>query len=717
MYLIKKKMPTSTKDTAPQNDLIGLEMSPVSSSTRTALPYTYDSISNTMASAKSEVLTKDSLNTSSSVKSDFSITNTPARGDIPAPSKSAFDSISLAPLKDDFAFPVKPASESLANTTLISDVSSLKPALNFANPSLKTDTFPTKGAFDSLTNAQPTFPAKVAAPMFAHTDLEIKIIAESQMDLNSRNSELNELMEQLKKLDPSFSELQQKRQNIENEYKQASEKRNQLTIELSQKKAMFDSTAASIRDLQVMLQRELQTVESLKNEKLQYERALEAAILEKESLLNQHKDCTAEIVLMKTTLKDLSDEANSFRPQVEQIKQELKKLQQVYEVNKKLLESSQEAHKVAQSDLKQEEERLEIEVKKAQQLRTQIDVQEEINRKERQKIAKLEGQKQIHVSKSQELLTKSQELKSVANTSDTFAPADFNPFAGGLGVAKKKESTGNLVKSDKIAPEKKNTEISSLRSDSFEYLNSDISIGSDFKAKSESSSPAKNTNARSMISEPGYQSKKSTNEVARESFDFLASAIPSNQSPQKINSDMLDLLSFDRPIQEQQPKQKPPSVIDFASFNPDAELARAFDAAKLKPTNEIPIIATNKDVKNIVLEVGPDSFTFDATFDHHQPAKSNQGIKSFDMHLNSQVDFPGFDFPTLSQPIKDTKDPFSPANGQFDDPFSAKPTHDKSQAAVKKAQTPTEDLAPEVKEIMSMGFSKEQSMNALELYF
>ena len=586
----------------------------------------------------------------------------------------------------------------------------------FLVPSLPEPTkVPTASLSPKLTDIFSGMSSFTPANLNANT-IEIKNIAERQADLNSRQEEVKNLVEQLQKLQPSVDELREKRDKVDEEFRKATEERNKLTLEISQKRATYESDLATLQDTYTLLQREGQTIQALRVELDQVNHVLKGLQTEKTSMLQKKTDNQSEVAVMKKSIQEITEEANMMRAEVEKIRAELKQQQQIVDVNEKLLNSSRDEYKSVKSSLQQEQERLEIEKRRAIQLQQQADVQSEINRREKEKVMQTEVLKKREIQRSQELLNtiedisveqpkpqdpvlRKEEAEKISSEGIVTVVLPNTPAPPAPSTQSKPVKVGESNTQTSVEPTKKfDTKGLSSELDDLMLSNQPKKMAT----SSKSGPPPVLGSPGSVTSEP----------MSAKSFGSL----PRNSAP--FDSPALD--AFDA-VEEMQ-----------KTFTTNPKLAAAKDASSIRSNGSSNILGKSK-------AFNADAFTFDSSFSSKPNAAPSPFSAAFGSPTVTNASTNGFNnaFSSASTGLKPTKtssaedlDAVFGTGGSVsgtktnnfnafdDDPFG---TGNFSGASSAPKAVGAGD-APEVKRIVEMGFSKgnyfnsEQAVNALEIH-
>lgn len=290
-----------------------------------------------------------------------------------------------------------------------------------------------------------TLPVNNSVKPHNFQSVEISGIAELSVDLNARKKEVEILQEQLQKLAPSYDDLCKKRQAVEKEFKDASEQRNKLTVELSQKRAMFESESATLAETMKRLEREKQTIEAAKTELEHYQHVYDAVMEEKTALFASRDSANSEVSEYKSKIAAIIEETSALKTSLVQIKADMQKKHRLADVNNSQLAQAQETYRQVKLEHDTKKEKLDVLQKKTQQFQQQISVQNEIIRKEKQKLAQLDDMIKREINRNQSL---EEELFELSKEADKVASD----------TARKEADSKLLIEDDKNFTNSKNRE-------------------------------------------------------------------------------------------------------------------------------------------------------------------------------------------------------------------------------------------------------------------
>lgn len=213
--------------------------------------------------------------------------------------------------------------------------------------------------------------------------IEINSISELQFDLNTRKEDVRALKEQLFKLNPSTEDLFEKRHTVEAELKLLTDSRIKLTIELSQKRAMYEAELATISEMQAMIPREKKTVDDVMIELERFQISHAELGSQKVNLSQLQSQANSQLSVVKKEISQVTEETNELRTSIEQIRAEHSKQKQLLNVNQTVLQQAQAIFNQTKAELEEEQGKLKLAVQKTAILQQQADVQNEITRKEK----------------------------------------------------------------------------------------------------------------------------------------------------------------------------------------------------------------------------------------------------------------------------------------------------------------------------------------------
>ncbi|KAJ3257702.1 hypothetical protein HK103_004329 [Boothiomyces macroporosus] len=577
-------------------------------------------------------------------------------------------------------------------------------------------------------------------------NLELKEIALREQTLSVRKQELEVFEAQLMDLKPSAEELKKKREAVEAEYKSVTEKRNAISVELSQLRATYEADLELVRDTQAIIYRESQTLQIAEAELNQYKEALKMVKAEMENLTKQKEKQQTDIAEYKKKISELTDEANMMRAEANKIAQEVKQQQTFVDVNMKLLESTQQDYKQVKYNLEQETHKLEQERKRVIQLEQQASVQEAIIVREREKIAQAEKERQSQLKKSEMLSNSMTNLalekeQISAMVSDIEFPNSPPPAIPSADTKPARPITS--VETEPLKPittgmEKKLDEGPKSASSLFSNTSKNVDKAEKVKRDSmdldsllESNKPKKSP-SNDLMKEQNSPTKSTKS--APEATPTLNSATVQTPKSLPAKSSMSDFDAAFPPTEKvsslKQSNMARGNSVD--SLDMAAEMAKAFQTKDLKPPVDGSIMSGSAGTVQRPNTRDFDSkFTFDTSFAPISPSKTgNTFFASNPPKESSFGDFneafgntpafpPASSVPAFPAPTPNLDDIFGappPANAKLDtgDPFgSVDFSNAFNQPPPQRTNSP--DI-PEVTQIIALGFSKEQALNALEIY-
>lgn len=589
-------------------------------------------------------------------------------------------------LPEPLSFPVEPPKTILTNANAIllptTDTLPQKPivALEQAAPGFK---FNPSSSFNMFRPAVPV------------GNIEYNMVAEMQVDLNAKKDEVKLLIEQLQKSHPSAAELKKKRESVEEEARQVSEKRNQLTIELSKSRATYEADAATYQDIQQRIQRENILLTAVQQELEQYQGAVKSLGQEKATLQKHLGNIEADMLTAKQKISQATEETNAIRTSVAHTKAEIQKQQQLLEVNDLLLQKAQEDFKIMKSELSHEEERLELARKRTQQLQMQADVQGEITRKEKQKVEDAELRQRMEHSKSKDLSNSIENLKLVEEKSkQVIVTLPNTPAPPVPSLSSKPESRPDLASfpDDEM-----------FTNPNAEIIKPQTTGKSDFD---------------DFFGEPVTNSNQPTSIATKNNIDDFFNA-KSLESTAKANS---------------QPTLAPRSETGDSQSSFDFRSELNFPKTKKDTKDTASLRSNTSAIFSKTKGFNDDAFTFDSSFSAPQkvdsPAIFTSPLAS-STHKDTSTAKPvvfSAAFAVDMTPPTATNLSKSPAKSGIDNAFGAIAGDNSISAgfgddpfgtadfgaAFKDAPAPAE--VPHVANMMQMGFTRDQSLSALEKF-
>lgn len=332
------------------------------------------------------------------------------------------------PLPIKIAAAVNLATESL-DTIDMSFLGSPRAAV--PSPSKQVGIFQYSAEVSSLTNNRLTNPRPILSepsPSFSsgqpsiYNALEVNNIVELQYDHKIKSDELHILRKQLEQIKPSFEEIQEKRVKIEAEFRETSETRNQINAELVQTRAMYEAEKANVKDIRALLTREYFNIEAVKAELEAGQTAIQALLVEKIRLSEEHTLVLADSEKLQISISKLVEETVKLRENVETSRLEYLRQQQIAGMNNIYLKQAQDQYRQVKSENDQINESLDLSVQKNLQLKQQTDVQLGIIRRENEKLGQINKSDQFGRSEADKITLES--VRTESNNSKTVRSLD-----------------------------------------------------------------------------------------------------------------------------------------------------------------------------------------------------------------------------------------------------------------------------------------------------
>jgi epidermal growth factor receptor substrate 15 len=512
-----------------------------------------------------------------------------------------------------------------------------------------------------------------ALPASSTLGLEARDVAQRDQALQSRKQEVQSLEKELMDLTPSAEEIKKRREEIDEEFKSVTEKRNQLLVQVSTLRATYEAEVQVVRDAQETLIRERGYLQTAQVECNQVQEALKVFTAEKERLEGEKTKQQEELAQTKKKIQELTDETKVIREELESIRSQVKQQQQYLDVNLKVLESSRVEYQHVKRDLENEKDKLEADRARVVQLEREASVQEAITRRERERISEMEKERQKTLSKSQELLAGMESL-------DVQGPPPTIPSP----LTKPVKSDASLRKSMDALPTVGAPDMNPVAS------SVPVPIPSNPSPIAPATSPPK-----APLSATTFSPSSPPKRDAKLEQDDLDALISSNRP--KSPSKPVEALTPNSTLETQtKPIQNKVAPVDFDSFF-SAPLADA----------KITRVATMST---------PQEFTFDTSF--QMPKSTSFG--DFTDVSETKPAKPDLDA-AFGAPVVRSGEPSGFGAVDFDSAFPAFPAAvpdfpPRSDAPPKPETTSSPDTdSTEVKNIIAMGFSREQAINALEM--
>eukprot|EP00842_Homolaphlyctis_polyrhiza_P004887 jgi/Hompol1/539/HPOL_001625-RA len=569
--------------------------------------------------------------------------------------------------------------------------------------------------------------ATTTAPMFTIPQIsrpstlsQYQEAAEREADVNSRREEVKRLTEQLQLLHPTAEELKKKRDELDADFKAVTDEKNKLTIEILQARATYDAEVQIVRDSQALLMSESQRLESSKYELKQIQEAITALREEHSSLTEQIQAYQKDIAESKRLIQISTEETNELRGELEKLRTDARQQQQLVEVNQRLLSSAQLEHQQFKMDLQQERERLEYARQKAAQLQQQASVQSAINQRELGSVKALEKERQREISRSNDILA-------------SMAATPAVDYASGRAA-----SLGNIA-ADVVLP---STPPPPLPPVSSKPLKASIetvaapptSILAGVPATTSPSLPsavlpASQTSGRMSRDEltaneanAEFQRAFDKNLDAAREVGSIHSTKTSAAEPSfaKVTpGDFSDAFTFDATFAAAKPVKStagPASGFDFPSDGSTSAVAarappssNAFGSVDFDSVFGGPSAQSKPPAYSLTSEA--DAFGAPAAFGSSSNAKPSAPIAGL-----TDVDFDAaFGGSASGAATAPSKDPFGSID--FNSAFggaSGSAAGATAATAPARPDSPVADI-PEVRQIVELGFTKEQALNALEM--
>jgi hypothetical protein len=535
------------------------------------------------------------------------------------------------------------------------------------------------GITTSAFSNQFSIPAGLNTPQ---ASLELQDVAQRQHALAQKTQELKQFENELMDLSPSLQEIQKQREKVEKEYKEVSNRRNEVMIQVSQVRAQYEAEILVIRDVQDTLQRETRLVQTAQVELTQVQEALKVFSTEKNRLEAEKLKQSEALASMKKQIATTTEETNKFRSEIVEISAEVKQTQQYVDLNLKLVQSSKDEHMNIKMLLESETKKLLDEKKRVAQLEQQANVQEAITQRDREKIERLEIERSREKTKSDELLHVIDDVHDVkinANDADDTNP--ILPIANIAGV-QLADSTPPPIPSTLTKPQRSSENLETSADPLNKTEGNKTSLdGSVFSVLSTG------PNSTTLSMPPG--SKSANNPAEKPSVDFDAFfAKPLTQPKEsKIDQTFVDEFTFDTsfqaPVVSPLPLGQPMKASSFGDFT-----------------------ETFKFEGNTAPSVNPAFDDLDAAFGG-SPLKASVN-PAFNSDPFGNVDFDTAFSTPFPAPVAVTTSPI-PSTTNSIPPSTTTPS-----SPVKTSSLGKED-SPEVKNIISMGFTREQAINALEM--
>ena len=609
----------------------------------------------------------------------------------------------------------------------------MSPPLSTAQPSSITNNILKPSAFAPM-----SLPSVSQTPLMNVLSLEAKEVAIREQQLTSRQSEVATLTQQLLDLKPSADDLKKKREQIDSDYKKANEQRSQLSIELIQLRAEYELDLETLKDRQEMLARDIHALQVASTELQQYKDAIALIKKENQSLQEKIDMQKSQVGDMQAQVSRYAEETAKLREANQKVFEESKSQQQQFDVLEKMVESGKDEYRIVKENLDLEGNRLEQEKKKFQALEQQVSVQAAINEREKLKMKEIEKERKEMEIKAKELMVTEARLKDALALQEKELDAATSAREhqeAAVKAAEARELLANAVPhSEVIIPASEPPPpLPSLSKKPTQSSKENIAEA----MVKERSSP--------VLPEIGNQKTKNQQDSI-ELDNLLSGNKPKSNSHDEKRataSPQPDFESFfATPNQSSFPQESPKKT---SAEDMKRAMEMAFANTTLKAAKDTPSLAgSSSTLKKAAFST--DQFTFDSSFSAPQPLKSGNTIsikKSTNFGNFDDAKFTGFKPPTktspqdldsvfggasIPAPTGFDNDPFAGPNGFVsanattassnfgNDPFGAADFGNTPFPAPSQiTSSPKGNDTPEVKSITSMGFTREQAVNALEM--
>jgi hypothetical protein len=548
-------------------------------------------------------------------------------------------------------------------------------------------------------------------------------------------------------LKPSADDLKKKREQIDIEYRKANEKRSQLSLELSQLRAEYELDLETLKDRQEMVARDLHALQVSTTEVQQYKDAI--LMIKKETCSLQEKIDSQKYAMneMQSQARSFGEETAKLREANQKVFEESRNLQLQFDVLEKMVESGKDEYRIVKENLELEGSRLEQDRQKVQALEQQVSVQAAITERERLRGVEIERERKELDAKSRELKAAEARLKEqerVQRELDRTKALEIDRQM----VAEPKEMLASAISpSGVVIPENvPPPPVPSLNKKPTQASKENIVEA----LSKETNSPM------SALSAPAALQGKIPTKQEQDSADLdslLSGNKPKSNSvdekrvqPNASTPDFESFFANPSPIIPQGTATK--------SFGDDIKKAMemAFANTTLKAAKDSPSLGSSSTIKRTAIPT--DQFTFDSSFSAPQPllSGSTSSKKATNFGKFDDTAFTGFkqqanpvpqDLDSvfggapIPAPTDFSGDPFGGSNAfasiivnenttksspNFgNDPFGASsfdsaPFPPPTAIASGRTPSPTKgNDTPEVASIKSMGFTREQAVNALEM--
>ncbi|KAJ3225721.1 hypothetical protein HK099_006334 [Clydaea vesicula] len=553
------------------------------------------------------------------------------------------------------------------------------------------------------------------------TNLQFNQVPAANLDpveeLKAKKLELKDVEKQFENFKPLTEEMKEKRSAMDSEFKSVMDQKHQLTLKLSQARAMYEAESQILADTQSIVGKEKQIYELAKQELQQIEQALEVLTTEKENTLAFVNKCRIEAEEASKKAIELREQGSLIRADLDKLRAEHVNVSKILDVKLNSLQIAQAEYQQLKSDLQQTQSQYDHDKSRINAISNQIAVQSVVTEKEKQKLRSSQN------NLSQHRPTSSVNNLSNANTAPvSTTQAQINSIT----VKPPSSPSHNLASpsSSVTSPPKP----SHSAKEEFDALFSS-------NKPRPSSSSVQSTDDFVMLKRPGS---------ANSLVDTSKKPDSTRSAPLEKSTPITSTLPPPRPPSSTKPQHAPgaggsdPSLnltepAKVLSYDIDSELLNAFSGAQVSgiPRTTSP----SKEVDSSAFQkFGDTSFNFDTSFGTSPLKENNPFPQPTFTTATGFSAFPDFDsaFPAIpenngsfdtafSNPQEvDFNAAFGPAlpttASTFENSFASQPVQSLSPppSSPEKTGENEDDLMPEVKEVMALGYSKDAALGALE---
>ncbi|KAJ3127551.1 hypothetical protein HK098_006229 [Nowakowskiella sp. JEL0407] len=167
-------------------------------------------------------------------------------------------------------------------------------------------------------------------------------LQELEKELEQRRNELLEAEKQFATVGPQAEETKKKRADLEAELKQLTDQKHEMTIKISSTRAVMEAERKIVAEREAMLIREKQMIELGKEEVAKAARFVDTLTFQKQNLVTQSEQNNLQIGALQQQIKEYTDAAAGLNEEVDKLKEELNKQLSLIDINQMRLQKAQE---------------------------------------------------------------------------------------------------------------------------------------------------------------------------------------------------------------------------------------------------------------------------------------------------------------------------------------------------------------------------------------